>query len=63
MSGFTQVKMSAFNFRKEDIIDPKDIKNALYMTKIQFIAKPPRMTGFGGLGRSSEINFLIRFFD
>jgi hypothetical protein len=36
---------------------------ALYMTKIQFIAKPPRMTGFGGLGRSSEINFLIRFFD
>ncbi len=27
MSGFTQVKMSAFNFRKEDRIDPKDIRN------------------------------------
>ncbi len=27
MSGFTQVKMSAFNFRKEDIIDQKDIRN------------------------------------
>jgi hypothetical protein len=26
MSGFTQVKMSAFNFRKEDLIDQKDIR-------------------------------------
>ena len=27
MSGFTQVKMSAFNIIKEDIIDQKDISN------------------------------------
>ncbi len=27
MSGFTQVKMSAFIFRKEAIIDQKDINN------------------------------------
>ena len=27
MSGFTQVKMSAFKYRKEGIIEQKDIKN------------------------------------